>query len=233
MQATVSFSTHSIQALGSGSQAARDWAATLITMAATTLSFALTLGPITAVELVMVLAIHEFGHLMSAWREGLTVRSPLFVPFLGAFVRLAEEPGDAAVEARFALAGPLTGGCVSIAAAFLGFRSENEWLLSFGHLGLAINLLNLLPLSPLDGGRVLEATSRWPNLAGGVMAIVVLLVTHDYTFLAFLALGLVLTYLRFRDEGTSYYRLTRPTRLRILFQWVALTAGLGVAWLLL
>jgi Zn-dependent protease len=106
---------------------------------------------------VLLMLVHESGHALEARRQGLPVSAPVFIPFMGAAILLREMPHNAWREARLALAGPLVG---SIGALILwGFANayHSPLLLALAYVGFFLNLFNLLPIVPLDGGRVVAA----------------------------------------------------------------------------
>src|SRR5437763_16679421 len=110
---------------------------------------------------VLLLLVHETGHAIQLRREGMKATAPVFIPFLGAYIGMKEMPKDAAAEARVGLAGPVLGsiGALVPLAIFLATGSDLFRALAF--LGFFINLFNLLPVLPLDGGRAMAALSPW------------------------------------------------------------------------
>jgi Zn-dependent protease len=106
---------------------------------------------------VLLMLVHESGHALEARRQGLPVSAPVFIPFMGAAILLKEMPHNAWREARLALAGPLVG---SVGALIIwGFANayHSPLLLALAYVGFFLNLFNLLPIVPLDGGRVVAA----------------------------------------------------------------------------
>jgi Zn-dependent protease len=94
---------------------------------------------------------------IEARRQGLPVSAPLFIPFLGAAITMKENPRDAWHEATMALAGPMVGSLGAAAIYALGVVEDSNKLKAIAFLGFFINLFNLLPIVPLDGGRVVAA----------------------------------------------------------------------------
>ena len=72
-------------------------------------AYALIWGWKFAVGFVLLLLVHEMGHVIQLRREGIKASAPMFIPFLGAVVAMKEMPKDAAAEARVGLAGPVLG----------------------------------------------------------------------------------------------------------------------------
>lgn len=145
------------------------------TMLLSILAYAwLTRNWLVGLGLVAMIFIHEVGHVLAARRRGLPVSLPIFIPFLGAFIAMKKHPRDAETEAFVALGGPALGTLGAFAAFVLGAAFSNTTLLVVAYLGFFINLINLLPIHPLDGGRIAVAVSRWLwviGLFGGLWVI--------------------------------------------------------------
>jgi Zn-dependent protease len=114
-------------------------------------------GPWFAVGLIVLLFVHEMGHVIEAKHQGLPVSAPMFIPLLGAMITLKQNPRDAWHEARLALAGPVVGSLGAAAIYGLGVVEDSNRLKAIAFLGFFINLFNLLPIPPLDGGRAVAA----------------------------------------------------------------------------
>jgi Zn-dependent protease len=109
-----------------------------------------------ALGVVVLVFLHELGHFLEAKREGLRPSLPVFVPFLGAYVRHTR--GNPWQTARVAIAGPILGGAAACACYALGRVAGSPLLVALGYFGFVLNLLNLLPLGILDGGSVWRST---------------------------------------------------------------------------
>jgi len=132
---------------------------TIVSFLLTSLVWYLMTGSLfVALGMLALLSVHEMGHYYAAVRKGVPVTLPVFTP-LGAFIMT---PGnrDAAEEAYVAFAGPLIGTLGALVAFALGVLFHSQLLLGIGHWGFLINLFNLIPLSPLDGGRISMAINR-------------------------------------------------------------------------
>ena len=106
---------------------------------------------------MLLIFVHELGHVLELRRQGVPASAPLFIPFLGAVVGMRELPDDAWKEAQVALAGPILG---SVGAAVFWVAAEatgSELLLALAFVGFFLNLFNLIPIVPLDGGRAAAA----------------------------------------------------------------------------
>jgi Zn-dependent protease len=109
------------------------------------------------IGLVVLLFVHEMGHVFEAKRQGLPVSAPVFIPFLGALITLKQMPHNAWREAKLAIAGPLLGSAGALAIYLVAVALDSRPLKALAFLGFFINLFNLLPVIPLDGGRITAA----------------------------------------------------------------------------
>lgn len=112
-----------------------------------------------AVGFVFLLLIHELGHYIAAEKRGLPVGLPTFIPFVGAWIELKEQPMDAETEAFVAIAGPMLGSAAAFICYLVAKETNEGIFLALAYAGFMLNLFNLIPLSPLDGGRVMAAIS--------------------------------------------------------------------------
>ncbi len=113
-----------------------------------------------AVGLVVSIYIHEMGHVAALSRYGVRASAPLFVPGLGALIRLQQALGDPRQDARVGLAGPLWGLGAALVAAIVSVVFEQPMWAAIAQLGALVNLFNLLPIWQLDGGRAFHAFTR-------------------------------------------------------------------------
>ena len=118
------------------------------------------------IGLVVLLFVHEMGHVIEAKHQGLPVSVPVFIPFMGALITLKQMPHNAWREAKLAIAGPLLGSAGALALYLAGVAWDSRQLKALAFLGFFINLFNLLPVVPLDGGRITAALHPALWLAG-------------------------------------------------------------------
>jgi len=142
----------------------------LLSLAAYGLAFGWRFGAL----FLLILAVHETGHSLAIRRRGLPASLPVFIPFLGALINLRRRPSDAGEEAYIAAAGPLFGLAASYALLFLGAILHAPVLTAAAGFGMLIHIFNLLPVTPLDGGRTV-AFLRWWAWIPGFCALVVVL----------------------------------------------------------
>ncbi|MFO1273042.1 MAG: site-2 protease family protein [Rubrivivax sp.] len=129
------------------------------TMLLSLVAYAFVFGWKYAAGFILLLFVHEMGHYVAARQRGLAVGLPTFIPFLGAWIELKDLPHDAETEAYVGLGGPLVGTLGALAAWLLARSYEAPWLLAVSYAGFFLNLFNLIPLSPLDGGRITAVLS--------------------------------------------------------------------------
>jgi Zn-dependent protease len=131
--------------------------ATAGTMAVSIGAYALLWGWKFGVAIVLLILVHELGHVLELRRQGVPASAPLFLPFLGAVVGMKQLPADAWREAQVALAGPILGSAGAAVVWAAGEAYDSEFLVAMAFVGFFINLFNLLPIVPLDGGRAVAA----------------------------------------------------------------------------
>src|SRR5213079_2109181 len=119
-----------------------------------------------ALGFVLLLFVHETGHLLVAKKFGLRVRAPVFIPFMGAFIALKEAPRNAWVEACVGIGGPILGSFGALICNALGEVFDAPVFIALAWFGYFLNLFNLTPVGMLDGGRIVTALSRWLWLPG-------------------------------------------------------------------
>jgi len=128
--------------------------------------YAMLFGWPYAFAIMLLLLIHEMGHYIWMKALGLNPQLPIFVPGIGAYVAMTKLPPDQATHAWVALAGPLVGGLGCTILFWLGVHTGNTWLLAAGSTGFFLNLIQLIPAKPLDGGFVIQAVSKWLLIPG-------------------------------------------------------------------
>jgi Zn-dependent protease len=126
--------------------------------------YALIWGWQFAAGIIFLIFLHEMGHFAEATREGLRPSWPVFVPFLGAYVKHTR--GNPWQTARVALAGPILGGLGALGLYVLARENGSSLLMALAYFGFFLNLINLLPIWILDGASVWRST-LWLWYGGG------------------------------------------------------------------
>ena len=196
-------------------------------------AYALLWGWQFAAGFVLLILVHELGHVLEAKRQGLPVSAPMFIPFLGALITLKRLPDDAWNEAKLAIAGPILGSVGAAAVWVLGEALDSELLVALAFTGFFLNLFNLAPISPLDGGRIVAAIHPALWFAGLVLLLGLTIVAPNPILILILVLGALESWRRWRErrrpEAEAYYRVTPARRVIVGVSYIALAAILTVA----
>jgi Zn-dependent protease len=141
-----------------------------------------------ALGFVLSIYIHEMGHVIALRKYGIAATSPMFIPFVGAMVRLKQYPANVAQDARVGLAGPIWGLGATIVAWLSALVTGHPIWYAIAHTSAWLNLFNLIPVWQLDGGRGFRAlTRRQRGIALG--ATLVMWAITEETMLLFIGLG--------------------------------------------
>jgi Zn-dependent protease len=140
--------------------------ATLGTMFVSIVAYGLAFGWPFAVGFVLLLFVHEMGHVIQLRREGVEASAPIFVPFVGALITTDSLGKDAVAEARVGLAGPILGTAATLVPLAIWLATGSDLWRALAYVGFFINLINLLPVLPLDGGRAMAVLGPMVWLAG-------------------------------------------------------------------
>jgi len=141
-----------------------------------------------ALGFVLCIYVHEMGHVMALRKYNIAASAPMFIPFVGAFVRMRQYPGNVGEDARVGLAGPIWGLGSAIVTWLAALITQQPIWFAIAHTAAWLNLFNLLPIWQLDGGRGFRALSRKQRAIAGAVAITVWAFTHQ-TILLLIALG--------------------------------------------
>jgi Zn-dependent protease len=203
---------------------------TALTMLLSIGAYALLFPVWFAVGVVVLIWVHEMGHVLQLKREGIKASAPMFIPFLGAFVAMKEMPKNALVEARVGLAGPVLGTLGGLATLGLYAGTGNELFLGLAYVNFLINLFNLAPILPLDGGRTVGALSPVFQLLGMGLMVVLFFVAPIIAIVALLGLPEVWRRWKTRHtpEGQAYYGIPLRYRLGVGAVYLGLIVVLGL-----
>jgi Zn-dependent protease len=168
-----------------------------------------------ALGFVLLIFVHECGHLLAAKRIGLKVGAPVFIPFMGAFIALKEAPKNAWIEASVGIGGPILGSLGALLCNSLGEIFDAPVFIALAFMGYFLNLFNLTPVGMLDGGRIVTALSRWLWLPG--MAVLIWFGWQYPNFIVWLMIILSLPrvvslFRKHTEEERRYYEVTPVQR---------------------
>lgn len=204
------------------------------TMLVSLVAYSLFWGWKFALGFVLLLLVHEMGHVIQLRREGIEASAPMFIPFMGAVVMAKSLGDDATAEARVGLAGPVLGTLGALALWPIALQTHDDFWYALVFTGLFLNLFNLLPVVPLDGGRAMAALS--PKMwFVGLFALAVLTFTWPNPILiVILLLGGFETYKRWKARRSNdpqivaFYRVKPAHRIAIAAVYLALIAVCAV-----
>jgi Zn-dependent protease len=191
--------------------------------------YAMNWGWMFAVGFVLLIFVHECGHLVAAKMFGLRVGAPVFIPFMGAFIALKDAPRNAWIEACVGIGGPILGSIGAAVCLGIYQATGQELYAALAYTGFFLNLFNLAPVGFLDGGRIATALSPWLWIVG--LAIVgVMAYTHP-NFILFLILIMSLPRLAmlFRaktEEEKRFFELGPGQRFTMAVMYFGLVAAL-------
>lgn len=196
-------------------------------------AYALFWGWQFAVGFVLLLLIHELGHALEAKRQGLDVSAPFFIPFLGAVIAMKQMPKDVWREAQVAIAGPIVGSLGAAAVWGLGAYLDSDLLVALAFTGFLLNLFNLAPFGPLDGGRIVAAVHPGIWLAGLVLMLGLVVIAPNPILILILILGGMDAFRRWRTrnlpENAAYFSIATWKRVTAAAAYLVLAAALALA----
>jgi Zn-dependent protease len=205
---------------------------TSATMLVSIAAYALIWGWAFAVGFVLLLLVHEMGHVIQLRREGVEASAPMFIPFLGAMITAKSMGDDAAAEARVGLAGPILGSLATLVPLAIWQATGEEFWQALTYVGFFINLLNLIPVLPLDGGRAMAALSPWVWWLGYAGMVALTFAFPNPIMILILLLGGMESWRRFRDrktpEAKAYHAIPARTRALVAITYLGLAAALAV-----
>ncbi len=202
----------------------------LVSIAAYTLIFGLPF----AVGFVGLLFVHEMGHYIQLRREGVKPSGMIFIPLLGAVVSARSFGGSALAEARVGLAGPILGSVGALAVAGAAVLTDSDMLQALAFTGFFLNLFNLLPVVPLDGGRAMAAMAPWMWFLGLGVVITMVFLWPNPILILIAIFGALEVYRRWNarkhglDGNPAYYAVPGKYRLLVGAVYVGLIIALAV-----
>jgi Zn-dependent protease len=180
------------------------------------------------VGFVLITFIHEAGHALVIRAKGLRTGYMVFLPFIGGAVTLRDQPRSVFDDAQIGLAGPLAGTFASLAALQMFKWTANATYLSIALAGFGLNLLNLLPLGMLDGGRISAAITKWMWLFGGAALTYKTIKQPNALLILVLVLAVFQVYASIvRENSEAFYRVTGAQRAAIAVAYFSLVIFLG------
>jgi len=199
---------------------------TLLTMLLSVWAYALFWGLPFALGFVLLIFVHELGHALVMRQLGVPAGAPVFIPFVGAVIAMKSWPKNAWIEALVGIGGPVLGGIGALFCLVVAWLSGSLFWYALASTGFLINLFNLIPISPLDGGRIVGVISRWLWLAGYAVGITVLLLTWSPILMLILILGLFSLGRTMRAPRQGYFDVPQERRRVMALAYFGLLAAL-------
>ena len=195
-------------------------------------AYQLIFGWAFSVGFVLLLLLHELGHVFQLRREGIKASAPLFIPFLGAAIWSKSLGDDAAAEARVGLAGPILGSIATLVPLGIWLATGEDFWRALAYIGFFLNLFNLLPVLPLDGGRAMAALSPWVWFAGFAGLIVLTFFFPNPILLLVILFGGLESWRRWKARNTpesrAFHAIPTRTRVAVAAVYLGLAALLAV-----
>ncbi|MET0986739.1 MAG: site-2 protease family protein [Steroidobacteraceae bacterium] len=201
------------------------------TMLLSVIAYSWVFGWWYAVGFVGLIFAHEMGHYVAAKQRGLDVGLPTFIPFVGAWIQLKSMPHNVETEAYVGMAGPLGGTLAALVTYYVARAQDSDLLLAIAYSGFFLNLFNLIPLSPFDGGRITAVISPRLWLIGAPI-LVALFFYRPSPLLILIALlsapHLVKAWRGIKDDEQEYYTASTETRFTYGVLYIGLAAFLAI-----
>jgi Zn-dependent protease len=207
---------------------------TVGTMLVSVAAYSFVFGWTFAAGFVLLLLVHEMGHVIALRREGIKASAPTFIPFLGAVISARSLGDNALAEARVGLAGPVLGSIGAALCIVVWHATGSNMWRALAFTGFFLNLFNLLPVVPLDGGRAMAAMAPWMWFAGFGALVAMMLLFPNPILVIIVVLGGLETYRRWKLRNTrsleqsAYYRVSPRNRLLVAAVYVGLIVVLAV-----
>ncbi len=204
------------------------------TMLVSIAAYGFVFGWTFAVGFVALLFVHEMGHVIQLRREGIKASAPTFIPFLGAVISARSLGDNALAEARVGLAGPILGSLGSALCIVVWHLTGSEIWRALAFTGFFLNLFNLLPVVPLDGGRAMAAMAPWMWIAGFLALIPLAVIFPNPIMLLIIVFAGFETHRRWRmrrsggEQQRAYYRVRPLDRALVALVYLSLVGLLVV-----
>jgi Zn-dependent protease len=191
--------------------------------------YAMLLGFWYSAGVVLLIFVHECGHLIAARRLGLKVGAPVFIPFMGAFIALKEAPKNAWIEAQVGIGGPMLGAVGAGLCELVHLATGNPLFGAIANTTFFLNLFNLMPVGFLDGGRIVTALSPKLWALGFVILVVVTILNFNPLLLLIMIVSVprLFSLFRIKTEAEQRYFEVTPAQ-----RWTMATMYFGLIALL-
>lgn len=164
--------------------------------------YAMMFGWRYAVMIIVLIYVHEMGHYIWMKFYGLNPKAPVFVPFLGAYTAMSNLPDNPVTHAWVAYAGPLVGGLGAALFYWIGMQTNNLFLVAAANTGFMLNMFQLVPMRPFDGGFISSCISKWLSIPGLLLAVWLAWQFHSILIFIICIVGFFATLSQFKKAET-------------------------------
>jgi Zn-dependent protease len=206
---------------------------TLLTMLIAVWAYGTIWGLPFAIGFILLIFVHELGHGLVMRQQGIPAGAPIFIPFVGAVIAMKGMPRNAYVEALVGIGGPALGTIGAGACLWIGWIAQSPFWYALASTGFLINLFNMLPVSPLDGGRIAGVISRWLWLVGFCLGGFLFFKTQSPLLFLILVFGGFSFFKDLKEKNNDYYDVNIKYRTTIALSYFGLitimTIGMWLA----
>lgn len=189
-----------------------------------------------ALLLFIALLVHEYGHIRAMQSVGIQTKGIYFIPFMGGLAVANSGYKTRSQQFHIAIMGPIYGSFLSLSALALYFYTGNIYFGAASSFIALMNLINLLPISPLDGGHILKSiafsfhgqTRLAKGIVIGIAVIIlsILIYAQIWLFVFFAAIGLIEVVMAKKNDIISVSPMTASQRWSSILKFVILTVSL-------
>lgn len=190
--------------------------------------YAVTFGWRWALVIIGLTFLHEMGHYWYMQSKKLAPKAPVFIPFVGAYVAMTNAPTDPIINAWSAFAGPLVGGIAAGVLYWVALQAHSNTLIAAASWGFFINLLQLIPIRPFDGGFIASCISKWLFIPGILLLLTFAIQWQSPLLIAISAASVYMVYKQFRSTDANdviSVPMSERIQLTILYFWLAWALG--------
>jgi len=190
--------------------------------------YALAFGFNFAIGFMALLFVHEMGHIIASRVVGLRASGPMFIPFIGAVVRLNKIPVNSKMAANIAIGGPAAGVVSALVCFVFYLWTDSLLMLVLSYVACILNLFNLIPCAPLDGEHIAAAISHRLMWVGSLVIGLIFVYTHNILIFIIFVFSLIQLW-KWRSFGNKEdSSLTRRQRLTVAWWYFGILAVLSV-----
>jgi Zn-dependent protease len=179
---------------------------------------------------VLSIFFHECGHAIAAKSRGIPISGMVFIPFMGAAVFTSRRGKSLGEDAFIGIMGPVFGTIYTIGCIGLFFVTHATVFIALAYMIALMNLFNLIPIAPLDGGWIVPVFSPKVLAVGAIFVIPLFLWTHNIflLLLAGLSLPRIISGWKAKPQDSPYFQVQPGERLTYAIAYPALAGFLAL-----